>query len=63
MRSTAQTASTSMAPYGNMAPWGEVQIDDSSDGQEDVESDVHDAEQESGSSEDDDYSTIITLSF
>lgn len=44
-----------------MLPWGEVQIDDSSDGPEEVESEVPDPEEESGSSDDDDYSTITTL--
>lgn len=44
-------------------PWGEVQIDDSDDGLEEIESDLHDGrEQESGSSDDSDYSTAITLS-
>lgn len=62
MRSTAQTPSTSKAPYTHMLPWGEVQIDDSSDGPEEVESEVTDGEEERGSSDDDDYSMVITLS-
>jgi hypothetical protein len=40
-------------------PWGEVQLDDSDDGLE-IESDVHD--EQTGSSDDNDYSTPTTLS-
>ena len=46
----------------HMLPWGEVQIDDSSDGPEEVESEVTDGEEERGSSDDHDYSMVITLS-
>lgn len=60
MRSTAQIASTSKAPHGNMVPWGEVQIDDSSDGPDDGE--VYHGADESGSTDDDDYSTVYPLS-
>lgn len=59
MRSTATTPSTSTSKpsYGKMISWGEVQIDNSQDGSEDIESDVHDGVEGSASSNDGDYST------
>ena len=59
MRNTARSSSTNKAPYANSIPWGEVQPDDSDDGLE-IESDVHD--EQSDSSDDNDYSTPTTLS-
>ncbi len=59
MQSTANFPSTDKAPYANSIPWGEVRLDDSDDGPE-IESDVHD--EQSDSSDDNDYSTPTTLS-
>ena len=59
MWNTARSSSTNKAPYANAIPWGEVQLDDSDDGLE-IESDVHD--EQSDSSDDNDYSTPTTLS-
>jgi len=51
--------STVKPPYAKSIPWGEVQLYESEDEPE-IESDIHD--EQSGSSDDDDYSTPTTLS-
>ena len=58
MRSTARFSSTDKVPYSNSISWGQVQLEDSDDGPE-IESGVHD--EQSDSSDDNDYSTPTNL--